>query len=202
MGWWIALGVLTLIAILPIGVSAHYDGDGPRVFLLTGPVRIQVYPQKKHRKKEKPPKIQKNKTDESTGKKADKQVKGGSIQDFLPLVDLVLDFLSDFGRKLRVNHLQMKLILAGSDPDVLAANYGRGWAILGNLIPLLENAFIIKRRDLEVECDFLGDKTTITARLDITITIGRLFFLLIVRGIPIFRELLKQMKTRKGGAKA
>ena len=129
-------------------------------------------------------------------------MKGGSIQDFLPLVDLVLDFLSDFGRKLRVNHLQMKLILAGSDPDVLAANYGRGWAILGNLIPLLENAFIIKRRDLEVECDFLGDKTTITARLDITITIGRLFFLLIVRGIPIFRELLKQMKTRKGGAKA
>ena len=70
------------------------------------------------------------------------------------------------------------------------------------VIPLLENAFIIKRRDLEVECDFLGDKTTITARLDITITIGRLFFLLIVRGIPIFRELLKQMKTRKGGAKA
>ena len=51
MGWWIALGVLTLIAILPIGVSAHYDGDGPRVFLLTGPVRIQVYPQKKHMKK-------------------------------------------------------------------------------------------------------------------------------------------------------
>mgnify|MGYP003294048256 CR=1 FL=1 len=34
MGWLIALGVLTLIAILPIGVSALYDEDGKETFVV------------------------------------------------------------------------------------------------------------------------------------------------------------------------
>ena len=114
----------------------------------------------------------------------------------------MLDFIAAFGRRLRLNNLQLKLILGGGDPCDLAVNYGRGWAILGNLLPLLEKAFVIKKRDLEVECDFLADSTTVIARLDLTITIGRIFSLLIIRGIPIVRELLKLMKIIKGGAKA
>ena len=202
MGWWIALGVLTLIAIFPVGVSALYDADGPRVYLIAGPIRIRVFPTKKKEKKDKPKKEKVKKTPAPVRNEPPKEKKGGSIQDFLPIVDLVLDFLSDFRRKLRVNHLQLKLILGGSDPCDVAVNYGRGWAVLGNLMPLLENAFVIKKRDLEVECDFLADKTTITARLDLTITIGRILALLVVRGVPILRELLKIMKIRKGGAKA
>ena len=202
MGWWIALGVLTLIAIFPVGVSALYDADGPRVYLIAGPIRIRVFPTKKKEKKDKPKKEKVKKTPAPVRKEPPKEKKGGSIQDFLPIVDLVLDFLSDFQRKLRVNHLQLKLILGGSDPCDVAVNYGRGWAVLGNLMPLLENAFVIKKRDLEVECDFLADKTTIIARLDLTITIGRILALLVVRGVPILRELLKIMKIRKGGAKA
>ena len=121
---------------------------------------------------------------------------------FLPLVEKVLDFLDAFRRKLRVNHLEMKLILAGSDPGDLAENYGKAWAVLGNMMPLLENVFVIKKRDLEVECDFLADSTLITARLDITITIGRVISLLVVQGLPALREFLKLMNKRKGGAKA
>ena len=115
---------------------------------------------------------------------------------------MVLDFLAAFGRKLRVKNLQLKLILAGGDPSDLAVNYGKGWAALGNLMPLLETAFIIKKRDLEVECDFLADSTTIIAQVDLYITIGRVFALLTVQGVPIVRELLKLMKIVKGGAKA
>ena len=203
MGWWIALGVLTLIAIFPLGVSASYDADGLRVYLITGPIRISVYPTKKKKEKKEKPKKETAAKPASSGKKEKpKETKGGSIQDFLPLVDLILDFLSDFRKKLRVNHLQLKLILGGDDPYDIAANYGRGWAVLGNLMPLLDNAFVIKKRDLEVECDFLAQSTTMIARLDLTITIGRVFALLIFRGLPILRELLKIMKTRKGGAKA
>ena len=97
-------------------------------------------------------------TDSAAAKKPEKKKSGGSIYDFLPIVDLVLDFIAAFGRKLRVNQLQLKLILAGGDPSDLAVNYGRGWAVLGNLMPLLEKAFVIQKRDLEVECDFLSDK--------------------------------------------
>ena len=56
MGWLIALGVLFLLAVLPLGVSAIYDSEGPRVSVLAGPVRIPVLPAKKKDKKPKPKK--------------------------------------------------------------------------------------------------------------------------------------------------
>ncbi len=205
MGWLIALGTLALIAIIRIGASVFYDVDGPRAYIIAGPVRIPVYPVKKKEKKKitKTGKETKKQTKTKPAeKKTEKKKSGGSIDDFLPIIDLVLDFVSAFGRKLRVNHLKLKLILAGGDPSDLAVNYGRGWAALGNLMPLLENAFVIKKRDLEVECDFLADHTTILARLDLSITIGRVLSLVVVQGIPILRELLKLLNKRKGGAKA
>ena len=113
-----------------------------------------------------------------------------------------MDFLDAFRRKLRVDHLEMKLVLGGGDPCDMAVNYGKAWAALGNLMPLLNRAFVIKKRDLEVECDFLADTTVITARLDLTITVGWVLSLLVVQGIPALREFLKLMKKRKGGAKA
>ena len=202
MGWLIALGVLTLIAILPIGVSASYDANGPAVAVTVGFVRIPLYPVKKKEKKPKEEPVPKQQKQKPAVKKQKTAPKGGSLLDFLPLVDTVLDFMAAFGRKLRITHLQMKLILAGDDPCDLAVHYGEAWAALGSLFPLLENAFVIKKRDLEVECDFLSDKTTITARADLSITVGRVLSLAVVRGIPILRELLKIMNKRKGGAKA
>ena len=204
MGWLIALGVLTLIAIIPIGVSAVYDEDGPLVKIIAGFIRIPLYPTKKKEGKEKKakPKAKQKTTDKANSQKQPQKKKGGSISDFLPLVDVLLDFVGMFGRRLRINTLNLKLILAGGDPSDLAINYGRGWAALGNLMPLLDKAFVIQKRNLEVECDFLADKTTIVAKLDLSITIGRVISLLIVGGIPIVREFIKLKKSRKGGAKA
>ena len=202
MGWLIAAGVLFLLAILPVGISALYNEDGPLVNLVIGPAKLLLFPGKKKEKTEKEEKKKPKKESKSSGGKKKEKKKGGSIQDFLPLVEKVLDFLDAFRRKLRVNRLEMKLILAGSDPSDLAENYGKAWITLGNMMPLLENVFVIKKRDLEVECDFLADSTLIIARLDITITVGRVLSLLVVQGIPALKEFLKLMKKRKGGAKA
>ena len=54
MGWWITLGVVTLLAILPLGVRVCYDSAGPLVKVVLGPVKIKVYPRPK--KTEKPKK--------------------------------------------------------------------------------------------------------------------------------------------------
>ena len=203
MGWLIALGVLVLIAIIPAGASIFYDEDGFRAFVIAGPFRIPVFPVKKKEKKEKPKKEVKKKTGKSSPAKAKpKEKKGGSLLDFLPVLDKILDFLSAFRRKLRVPHLELKLILGGGDPSDVAYNYGRGWVVLGNLMPLLDSVLYIKKRDLEVECDFLAEKTTVVARFDISITIGRLLSLVIVQGVPVLYKLLKVLNKRKGGAKA
>lgn len=208
MGWLIALGVLVLIAIIPAGASIFYDEDGFRALVIAGPFRIPVFPVKKKEKKEKkekPKKEVKKKTRETSPAKAnpkEKKAKGGSLLDFLPVLDKILDFLSAFRRKLRVPHLELKLILGGGDPSDVAYNYGRGWVVLGNLMPLLDSVLYIKKRDLEVECDFLAEKTTVVARFDISITIGRLLSLVIVQGVPVLYKLLKVLNKRKGGAKA
>ena len=125
---------------------------------------------------------------------------GGPITDFLPLVQILLEMLGAFRRKLRLNLLEMKLIMAADDPCDLAINYGRAWAAVGNLLPQLEKIFVIKKRNIEVECDFEAAKTLLTARLDLTITLGRLLATVVVYGVRLLVNFLKINKKRKGGA--
>lgn len=122
------------------------------------------------------------------------------MEDFLPLVKVALDLLGDLRRKLRLNRLEIKLILAGDDPCDLAVNYGRAWSALGNLIPQLERLFVIQKRDMEVACDFTASETLVSARLDMTITLGRLLALAVRYGVRAGKEFLSIKKKRKGGA--
>ena len=131
---------------------------------------------------------------------SDPEEKGGSWKEFLSLIPVVLDSLRDFRRKLRVNRLEMKLILAADDPCDLAINYGKAWAALGNLWPMLERVFVIQKRDVEVECDFTASKTLVTARMDLTITLGRMLAAVCKFALRALKEYLNIMKKRKGGA--
>lgn len=206
MGWWITLGILFLLAILPLGVSVRYDSDGVRVRIVCGFIRITVVPLPKWLKKKpatekkeepKPKKKKKPKPPLPPEDEPVKEKKGGSWKDFLPLVQVGLDFLGAFRRKLRLNYLQLRIVMAGGDPCDLAVNYGRAWAALGNLLPQLERIFVIQKRDLEVECDFTSAETLITAGLDITITLGRLIGLAVVYGIRVLKVFLKIKKNKK-----
>lgn len=198
MGWLIALAILVLLAILPLGVSIAYDEDGPRAKVIAGPVKIQVFPLKKDPNKPPKPKKPKKEKPENPAAKG-KAKKGGPISDFYPFVTLVLDLLFDFRRKIRVKLLQLKITLAGGDPADLAINYGKAWAAVGNLWPRLEELFVIKKRDVEVLCNFEGGSTTIIARLDLTITLGRLLSMAVRYGIRSIKEFLNFRKKRKGG---
>lgn len=201
MGWLIALGVLVLLAILPLGFTARYNADGAVLKVLAGPVAVQVYPAKKKKDKikKKPAKEKKKKASGKAGEPAKKK-EGGSFTDFLPLVSIALDLLRDFGGKLRVNRLELNLILAGDDPCDLAIQYGKACTAMGCLWPVLEEVFVIKKRDVKIQCDFEADQTLVDARLDMTITVGRLFALVGVYGFKAIKELIKIMNKRKGGA--
>ena len=113
---------------------------------------------------------------------------------------VAVDFLGDFRRKLRLNNLELKLILAGDDPCDLALNYGRAWAAVGNLMPQLEKWFVIRKRNIEVECDFTASQTLVIAHLDLTITLGRLLAAVVKFAVRALIEYLKIRKKRKGGA--
>ena len=75
---------------------------------------FSLFPAKEKKEKDKKKKQTKKKTTGKPAAETEKKKKGGSIYDFLPVVDTVLDFLAAFGRKLRVTNLQLKIILANS----------------------------------------------------------------------------------------
>ena len=67
MGWLITLGILVLLAVLPLGIHIRYDEDGALGKLIAGPIRILLFPRPKKEKKEKPkkePKPKKKKKEE------------------------------------------------------------------------------------------------------------------------------------------
>ncbi len=204
MGWLIALGVLLGLSLIPLGVSLRYDEAGFRLYALAGLISFPISGKSEQKKEKTKGNKSKSRKKTNNKKKSSSQPKekknGGSLADFLPFVRIALDFLDAFRRKLRIRRLEMKLIMAADDPCDLAVNYGRAWAALGNLIPQLERCFVIKKRDLEVECDFEATQTLITARLDLTITLGRVLHILLRHGLRAIKEFLNLKKSRKGGA--
>ena len=214
MGWIIALGVVILLAILPLGVRIRYNSDGMLVKVIAGPLKITVFPlpkkQKKEKRKKSSPKQVEQQEEENLPQppqppkkkkeKKPKEEKGGSLTDFLPFVKLALDFLNDFRKKLRIDHLELKLILAADDPCDLAVNYGRTWAAVGNLMTALDRVLVIGKRNIEVECDFTASQTLVIAGLDLTITLGRLLSMVGTVAVRGLKEFLIFKKKRKGGA--
>ena len=209
MGWLITLAVLVLLAILPLGAAIQYNSEGFFLKLIAGPVRIPLVPGKK-----KDPDEEKKKKEAKKAKKAQKAAaspkqrkaekpkkeKGGPITDFLPIVKTVLDLLNSFRKKLRIKRLDLKMIMAADDPCDLAVNYGRANAAMGNLLPQLEKCFVIKKRNIQVECDFESSQTLIIARADVTITLGWLLGILIFYGFRALKQFLQIKNKRKGGA--
>ena len=200
MGWGIALAVVLAIGLLPLGVRIVYGESGLQLSVLAGPMKFPINLEKKQKEpKKKEAKPAESAPAQKTAEKSETS-SGGKFTDFLPLLKVLKEFLWDFRRKLRVRKLEMKLIMAGDDPCDLAVNYGKAWAAVGNLMPLLEQLFVIKKRDVQVACDFVGSQTTLYLRVDAVMALWRLLGMLLRHGFRGIREYLKINEKRKGGA--
>lgn len=240
MFWWILLGILVLLLILPLGASIFYDAAGVRVLVVAGPIRFTVFPMKKkppkeNKPEEEPPKEEASeepKTEEPAeaapieepkalpeGEKKEqtalpeapkppeppkeKEPDGGSLLDFLPLVELVLKFVGEFFHKtIHIDVLYLKMTMVGGDPADLAINYGNTWAALGNLWPYIDRMFTIKKRDIQIQCDFESSESKVNARVDLTVTLARLLGLVFGYAFRILFKFLMIMWDRKKKADA
>lgn len=185
MGWrivlWILLAltaVVTLAIILPVGIRVRYHGGILKLWYTVGPIRLLRYPEdSKAQEKRKKSKIN-IRTVLNEPIKANRKY-DSVLGDFWAELKTTLGLVWQLRPKLRIKRLVLKLHLAGDDPAALAMQYGGAWAAMGNLLPLLEEAFILKKRELDVDCDFSGGTTTLDAKLDITIGLGRLLLCLV-----------------------
>ena len=191
IGWLIFFAVLLLLFAMPCGLYASYNSGKTILKLIVGPLRINLIPAKKEKKK-------------NAGKKmfeSHERVKEKKrIMDYWPIVQLIFDLLSDFGKKITVQDLGFKMILGGGDPYDLSINYGRYWAVLGNLMPHLESWFTIKKRDLEIACDYTASNTKIDTSIDLRLSVFALFHMALHHGIRIIIKYYKISKEAKDGA--
>ena len=195
MAWLVVLAVLVGLAVLPLGVRLRYGETGAFIWLLIGPIKKQLYP----KSGDKPAKAKKEEKKETPKpQKADKE--GGSLTDFLPLAKTAVAFLNELRRKLVVKNLELLVTMAGDDPCYLAENYGRACAALSAFEPQLERLVKIKRKNLQIRCDFLSENSSVFAYADIIISLGRLLFLLFRYGFRALREYINMKDQRKGGA--
>lgn len=200
MGWLIALGVLIAIGFVPLGAFLRYDQDGLKIKLVAGPVRFNVYPFPE-RKRAKPPKKKKKQPSKQQAAPQPKpeENKGGRLQDFYPFLQLGLRFMKELRKKLCINHLVLRLTLAGDDPCDLAVAYGRTWAALGSLMPVLERFFNIRKRTVDVQCNFSGEDILLETQAELTLRIYQLVQMTAVYGYFVIKEFLQMKKKRKGG---
>lgn len=210
MSWLIFFGIAVLICCIPVGASVRYDSDGFVLRIIAGFIRYTVIPLKRKKKKSAPKEAAKpaaeakqpaQKTASNTQQKTSEK-RGGSWKDFLPLVKVGLDFLNSFRKKIRVNYISLKLMLAGDDPCDLAVNYGRAWVAIDQLTSQLERVSIVKKHDFDVCCDFTAEEILATFQMDVTITVGRILWLAVKYGFLMIKEFLKMKRIRKGGAVA
>lgn len=176
--WWIIpiaiVALLVLLALLPVGLRVIYDQDGLHAKLLVAflsfklnlteinEMQLQRRLKRKKRIEEDPnyqPRIIKP---------------NGTLREFFPLLDLYLQLLFNEKYKLRVKLLELKLTMAADDPFDLAMNYGKAQTILNGLMPQLERFLNIKRKKLDVGCDFLAEETMLYARADLLIPLSML----------------------------
>ena len=159
----ITLGVLLAIGCIPAGVYAKYDGE-LRVWLTVLGIRISLVPAKMKQKHEKePPAEPKEKKKFSLPPRA-------ALEEYLRLV---LELLGRLRRKILIRRLKLHAVFGGRDEADAALNYGKAWAAIGTVTPLLEACFRIKKRDVGA---FLGEDETslrLYAEAWATLTVGQ-----------------------------
>lgn len=195
MGWLIAAAILVALCLLPIRILASYDAVGAKLGVGIGPVRIDVFPQKRATKKKPATSSAKKKTSDKATEK-----NGGNLTDFLPLLEVVLELVSELHRRLVVKYLEFKLVMTADDPCDLSINYGRAWAAVGNILPVLERFFVLKKRDIDISCDYMSDNSSVYVNIILSISFGRLLLITLMHGSRALKIYTNIINKRKGGA--
>ena len=173
-----------LLACIPVGAELRYAEELTVCVTVCG-IRFRIFPAKKEKKSKQKKKPKKPKPQ---GGEKPKQKK--SLTAYLPLA---LDFLDGFRRKLLIRRLTLHAVFGGSDPADAALNYGRAWAVIGNLMPRLRRAFRIRKEQVDAVYDPDIPRLQIQCVLSLSLTVGQALAL----AFRALRQFLQIRRTEK-----
>lgn len=199
MSWWmivlLVLAVLDFIGCIMVGVDVGFDGE-VRLAIKIGFIRVRILPSKpKKPKKQKKKQPAAKKPAQKPAAAPKKPLFSGDPKELRALLQLGVQTLGDLRRKLRVEVLMLFVYFGGGDdPAKNAIAYGRAWAVIGSITPLLDQLFVIQKRQIEPRFAPQEDKLRVEGRIVLTITIGRALALGIRAGLGFLRIVSNKKK--------
>lgn len=193
---WIILGAIVLIIILVlclrVGVRVEF-GDALRVTAQVGFIRMQLIPPPERARK-KPPKAQKNapegagKAQKKNRKKLDLHPTGADIRAALSAVwRAVQGALRRAGHRLRIDPMEVQVIIADGDPVNTAQWYGWACTAMWTVLPRLEELHQLPDPHVHLEMDFSSTKTRAYGTVGIRYRVGDMLAIGFAAAWPLLR---------------
>ena len=139
------LGALLLICLIRVGVIVEFSESGFTAdAVILGFIKPRLVPGRKKK---------------AGGKRAKRQAaqgaaKAGRLAGLKEQLPSIKQALARLKRRLLINELTIYYMAAGSDPAAAAMSFGGASAGYGILLPMIENNFRIKKRDLRATVNF------------------------------------------------
>ncbi len=213
------LVLLLLVLLLPARVRVMLRQEKFFLWVGLGPFRLRLLPwkekkPKKQKKPEKPeeakpqkresppsPPPQAERPGEAAGpapqirkEKESAPASGGmeklDIPYIMDLIHLGLSAMEQFRRALRVDRFLLDCAIATGDAAKTAMAYGAAAAGVGMFLPLLEENLRVRKKDIQVICDFEGTESQIF----LEVQVSALVFQLLIIGIKVLRGFLRLRK--------
>jgi len=171
MTWLYILGGVCLLALLlglmRLGVKVRYNEQGFAAWARVGPVRVFIYPSAESRRKKKT-------APEREAQQPEIAEKGGDLPAFKEMLEYVIKECGSLLRGIRMDQLVAELVIADEDPFETAMWFGGSSALVGLIIPPIENTFHVKKKQISVRADFEGEKTLIRLTAELSVPVWRL----------------------------
>lgn len=213
------LVLLLLVLLLPARVQVMLRQEKFFLWVGLGPFRLRLLPwkekkPKKQKKSEKPeeakpqnrepppspppqaerPGVAARPAPQIRKEKESTPVSGGmgklDIPYIMDLIHLGLSAMGQFRRALRVDRFLLDCAIATGDAAKTAMAYGAAAAGVGMFLPLLEENLRVRKKDIQVICDFEGTESQIF----LEVQVSALVFQLLIIGIKVLRGFLRLRK--------
>lgn len=162
---------LLLLSLVRVGGRLSYTEDGLTVKLRLGPFLLTVYPFRSKKKKRN--KKAQTAPPPAEARPAAEPERGGSLELLKDLIPVVAEAAGRLKQKVRIDCLDIDLTVAAGDPALTAVAFGGANAVMGMMVPLLENNFNIKERRFRTAVDFNAAGPTAAVRAAFSLTIGQ-----------------------------
>jgi hypothetical protein len=180
----VALLVLTVLLLIPLGIDGGYRGGKRVLGIRAGLFNIRVFPR---RFAQAPLKLKKSAAGVKPVKKRPEKKAEMGLDEILDLAAIGLKALGRLRKKLHVDYLRLRCTCASDDPFVTAMGFAGSSAVLGGLLPLIDEAFDISERDIGTRFDFLSTKPYCDFWLTTTIHVWEILYVAIAFGIDYLR---------------